>query len=107
MAQGVGVAQKSPLMERELMRSSQPKMAPVQYMVISVVDGEGVDMQLKIKNITPFGSVFKTVERQRGVSQGTYRFHFDGQRLQHDQTPADVGMKEGDTIDCLMEQMGG
>ena len=35
------------------------------------------------------------------------RFHFDGSRLRESQTPSELDMEDGDSIDAMMEQVGG
>ena len=35
------------------------------------------------------------------------RFLFDGERLLESQTPADIGMENGDEIEVVIEQVGG
>ncbi|KNZ78925.1 hypothetical protein J132_08150 [Termitomyces sp. J132] len=36
---------------------------------------------------------------------GTFKFTFEGQRLQPDDTPASLGMEDGDQIDAFLEQV--
>lgn len=101
------MAGKSPVLEREFLKNSRAGMAPAAILIITICYTTGEEANVKVKNITPFKSLFKAIERNKGVSPGTYRFHYDGARLQPDDTPADVGMEEGDMIDCLIEQQGG
>ena len=35
------------------------------------------------------------------------RFLFDGERIGETQTPKDLGLEDGDSIDVVMEQVGG
>ena len=35
------------------------------------------------------------------------QFLFDGDRLQPDQTPQDLEMEDGDSIDAMVKQVGG
>ena len=32
---------------------------------------------------------------------------FDGERINQEQTPADLGLEDGDQIDAMVEQLGG
>ena len=36
-----------------------------------------------------------------------FRFLFDGERVQKDQSPSQLGMADGDIIDAVVEQVGG
>jgi len=38
---------------------------------------------------------------------GAVRFVFDGHRLNTETTPAEMGMQDGDCVDCLITQVGG
>jgi small ubiquitin-related modifier len=44
---------------------------------------------------------------EKEIAENTVRFIFDGQRVNPAATPADLGLENGDIIDCFMEQIGG
>ena len=44
-----------------------------------------------------------TTRRHSGVSMHAVRFYFDGEVLRETQTPAEVGMEDGDVIDASVE----
>ena len=44
---------------------------------------------------------------RQGVSLRAVRFLFDGERIREDQTPKDLGLEDQDSIDVVMEQVGG
>ena len=44
---------------------------------------------------------------RQGVNLASVRFLFDGERLQGHQTPQDIGLEDQDSIDVVMEQVGG
>lgn len=44
---------------------------------------------------------------RQGVQLRAIRFLFDGERIREDQTPQDIGLEDGDSIDVVMEQVGG
>ena len=50
--------------------------------------------------------VFKGYAQQEGVDRNSLRFLFDGQRLRGDETPADIGMYDGDEINVSLDQSG-
>ena len=37
----------------------------------------------------------------------TVRFMFDGERIGDENTPADLGLEDGDQIDAMVTQIGG
>jgi len=44
---------------------------------------------------------------RQGKSMQSIRFLFDGERINADQTPNDLGMDDEDTIEVALEQLGG
>ena len=44
---------------------------------------------------------------RQGVAIGSVRFLFDGHRISPEDTPHDLNMEDGDTIDVMVEQQGG
>ena len=44
---------------------------------------------------------------RQGVQLRSIRFLFDGERIREDQTPQDLELEDGDSIDVVMEQVGG
>lgn len=61
----------------------------------------------KIKQKTKMGKVFAAYASRKGVQQSSFRFIFDGERIDEHQTPMDLEMEENDLIDCMIEQTGG
>ena len=48
----------------------------------------------------PLGSIFSQyLSRMSSRAQGTVRFHFDGCKVTHSQTPAQLDMEDGDIIE--------
>ena len=52
------------------------------------------------------GEIFNAYATRKGVAGTDLRFLFDGSRVRGDQTPAGIGMEEGDQLDCMAEQQG-
>ncbi|KAJ8689172.1 hypothetical protein PTI98_013223 [Pleurotus ostreatus] len=73
---------------------------------IQVVHG-GVQITIKVKANTPFKKIFEAAEKRFSKDPGTFKFTYDGQRIQADETPASLGMEDGDQIDANLEQLGG
>jgi len=68
---------------------------------------EGQTCQIKVKSTTPLKKVFEAAEKRFGRETGTFKFFFEGTRLQPQDTPASHGMESGDSIDAHLEQLGG
>jgi small ubiquitin-related modifier len=44
---------------------------------------------------------------RKALQPGSVRFLFDGDRVDAEKTPVDYDMEDGDSIDVVMEQVGG
>jgi len=44
---------------------------------------------------------------RQGVNLRAVRFLFDGERIGENQTPKELGLEDQDSIDVVMEQVGG
>ncbi|MBW0562890.1 hypothetical protein O181_102605, partial [Austropuccinia psidii MF-1] len=63
---------------------------------------------LKVKPTTKFHKIYSTVAQHRRVEMNSFRLHYDGQRLlPNDSTPADLQFDENETLDYVVEQIGG
>jgi small ubiquitin-related modifier len=60
-----------------------------------------------VKHTTKFSKIFEAYARVKQVELSTLRFLLDGERILPEQTPKMLDMEEHDTIDCLLEQIGG
>ncbi|KAL1671112.1 hypothetical protein EV122DRAFT_272498 [Schizophyllum commune] len=61
-------------------------------------------------SVTSFSKlrIFLTSRKQKFNKQaGTFKFTYDGTRVKPDDTPAGLGMEDGDQIDAFLEQLGG
>ena len=74
---------------------------------IRVRSASGREEYFKVMPTTPLERVFDAWSTQVGVCAASVRFLFDGSRVRCDQTPADIGMEDGDQLDCMLEQQGG
>ena len=61
----------------------------------------------RVKRSRPLSRVMDAFYERKGLDAGTGRFVFDGHRVQRDDTPASLDIKDGDSIDCFVEQIGG
>ncbi|GBE85867.1 Ubiquitin-like protein [Sparassis crispa] len=72
-----------------------------------VVEFEGQTCTIKVKSGMAFKKVFEAAEKRFGKEPGTFKFHFEGVRLNPESTPAEMSMEDGDTIDAHLQQLGG
>ena len=73
---------------------------------ISVRDANGTVLPFLIKPTTPLERLFNAFATSKGVAVMDLHFLFDGSRVRRDQTPADIGMGDGDQIDCMRALQG-
>ena len=73
---------------------------------ISVRDANGTVLPFLIKPTTPLERLFNAFATSKGVAVMDLHFLFDGSRVRRDQTPADIGMADGDQFDCMLVQQG-
>ena len=62
---------------------------------------------LQLKRKTKMSKLMNAFCQRRGIPLASVRFLFDGERIGEQQTPAELDMEDGDTIDVYMEQTGG
>jgi len=70
-------------------------------------DAQGQTCTVKVKSTTPLKKVFEAAEKRFGRDPGTFRFIYEGVRLQPQDTPASHEMESGDIIEAHLEQLGG
>ena len=73
---------------------------------IRVRDASGEETWFKIMPTTPLERLFNVWSTRKGVCARSARFLFDGSRIPGFKTPADIGMENGDQLDCMLEQGG-
>ncbi|KAG2434202.1 hypothetical protein HXX76_007928 [Chlamydomonas incerta] len=74
---------------------------------IVVKDQEGAEVHFKVKSKTKLEKVIEAYCKKKALDASTVRFLYDGNRLNPASTPAELEMEDGDTIDCLITQLGG
>jgi len=89
-------------------QDSEPKVedanAPIN---IKVVSSTGEEVFFKIKRSTKLTKLQGAYASKVGKEVGSIRFLYDGARIQDDDTPASLDMEDNDTIDVMVEQVGG
>mmetsp|Transcript_35541 Transcript_35541/g.68122 ORF Transcript_35541/g.68122 Transcript_35541/m.68122 type:complete len:96 (-) Transcript_35541:390-677(-) len=74
---------------------------------IKVKDSDNNEVHFKVKKTTKFEKIMEAFCKKKGVDKANTRFIFDGQRINGQQTPNDLDMEDDDTIEVMMEQVGG
>uniref|UniRef100_A0A7S0T4E4 Ubiquitin-like domain-containing protein n=1 Tax=Erythrolobus madagascarensis TaxID=708628 RepID=A0A7S0T4E4_9RHOD len=74
---------------------------------LKVKDVDGNEVNFKIKRTTQLQKLMKAYSERLGANIQTYRFMFDGKRVENDDTPEKLDMDEGDCIDAMVYQQGG
>mmetsp|Transcript_5941 Transcript_5941/g.26295 ORF Transcript_5941/g.26295 Transcript_5941/m.26295 type:complete len:93 (+) Transcript_5941:62-340(+) len=74
---------------------------------LKVKDQDNSEVHFKVRQTTKFEKIFTAFCSRKSLQPGAVRFLFDGQRINPTQTPQDLDMEDGDSIDAMMEQVGG
>ena len=74
---------------------------------IRVRDQHQGEVVFKVKRTTKMKRVLQAFCDRKGWQASQVRFAFDGQRVDEDMSPEDLGMEDNDTIDAFLEQIGG
>lgn len=83
------------------MTESEVKQGVIQ---INVTSNSFEDVVFKIKKSTRFEKLFKTYQQKYNLTEAkNIRFVFEGETIQGDQTPENLGLKDQDTIECVVE----
>ncbi|KAF8803965.1 ubiquitin-like protein [Phlegmacium glaucopus] len=94
--------------QQPLTQDEEPKVedanAPIN---IKVVSSTGEEVFFKIKRSTKLTKLQGAYASKVGKDVGSIRFLYDGARIQDDDTPASLDMEDNDTIDVMVEQVGG
>ena len=74
---------------------------------LKVRDADGNEVQFRIKRHTALRKLMDAYCSRKGVDLASYRFLFDGNRINDDDTPEKLGMEDMDSIDAMLFQQGG
>lgn len=74
---------------------------------ITVKDPQGEDVYFKVRKTTKMRKLFQAFCKRSNVDPSTMRFFFQGERIQEDETPESLGLKEGDKIESFVRQVAG
>ncbi|KAJ1634706.1 ubiquitin-related protein [Pavlovales sp. CCMP2436] len=74
---------------------------------LKVATQDGNEIFFKCKLTTPLSKLMNAFCQRQGVTMQSVRFLFDGDRITAEQTPKDLDMVDGDSIDVMVQQTGG
>ncbi|KAF8198199.1 small ubiquitin-related modifier [Mycena galopus ATCC 62051] len=74
---------------------------------IKVVSSTGEEVFFKIKRSTKLSKLQGAYASKVGKDVSSIRFLYDGARINDDDTPSSLDMEDNDTIDVMVEQVGG
>ncbi|KAJ7054838.1 small ubiquitin-related modifier [Mycena amicta] len=74
---------------------------------VKVVSSTGEEVFFKIKKSTKLSKLQGAYASKVGKDVGSIRFLYDGVRINDDDTPSTLDMEDNDTIDVMVEQVGG
>lgn len=91
-------------------QSQPPEIKPEvdnQTINVKVVSAMGDEVFFKIKRTTKLSKLQGAYASKVGKDVNSIRFLYDGTRINDDDTPATLEMEDNDTIDVMVEQVGG
>jgi len=74
---------------------------------VKVVTSSGEEVFFKIKRNTKLSKLQGAYAAKVGKDVASIRFLYEGDRITEDATPASLEMEDNDTIDVMVEQVGG
>ena len=76
---------------------------------VKVAAQDGTEVHFKIKGTTVMKKVFDSYCQRQGIgNQSNVRFlDPEGERIKPENTAENAGLEDGDTIDVMLEQVGG
>ena len=74
---------------------------------IKVTSSVYEELIFKVKKTTLFEKIKEKYCERFGINKTDVRFLFDGDNIKDNQTPKDIGLEDGFSIDCIIEQKGG
>lgn len=102
--------QDRPVVTREALSAASqqyPHISGLATMLnVKLVDQDGVELYFKIRPSATLQGLMHAFCNRQGVSMGSIRFLFDGNRINQTQTPSQLDMVDGDIIDVMIEQQG-
>ncbi|GAA5805613.1 ubiquitin-related domain-containing protein [Thamnidium elegans] len=79
----------------------------VEHINLKVVGSDTNEVFFKIKRSTQLRKLMDAYCERQGKQPGSVRFLYDGTRVLPQDTPNELDMEDGDSIDVMVEQIGG
>ncbi|KAJ1913498.1 SUMO protein smt3 [Tieghemiomyces parasiticus] len=83
------------------------KPETTEHINVKVVSADSSEIHFKIKRHTALRKLMETYCERAGKSSNSVRFLYEGERIQATDTPDKLDMQDEDTIDVMVEQLGG
>ncbi|XP_002734041.1 small ubiquitin-related modifier 3-like [Saccoglossus kowalevskii] len=77
------------------------------HITLKVSGQDGTVVQFKIKRHTPLKKLMNAYCDRQGLERTAFRFRFDGQPINEEDTPSKLEMEDEDVIDVFQQQIGG
>jgi small ubiquitin-related modifier len=74
---------------------------------LTIKDPQGEEVYFKVKRTTRMRKLFQAFCKRSNTDPSTMRFFYQGDRIDDEQTPADLGLRDGDKIDAFVRQVAG
>jgi small ubiquitin-related modifier len=78
-----------------------------QHVNLTIKDPQGEESYFKVKRSTRMRKLFQAFCRRNNLDPMTIRFFFQGERINEDHTPDDLGLQDGDKVDSFVRQTAG
>ncbi|KAK4554647.1 hypothetical protein LTR86_008149 [Recurvomyces mirabilis] len=103
-----GATGHNELPNNNINNNAEDAPAPVPLpMSLTFRDQTDFALTFKLKATTRLGKAMDQFSARAEKARDTLRFLFEGDRINADSTPADIGLDDGDVIEVHMEQIGG
>ncbi|KAI8361288.1 ubiquitin-related domain-containing protein [Mortierella sp. GBAus27b] len=85
----------------------KPETSSAEHINLKVVAQDQTEVFFKIKRSTQLKKLMEAYCERQGKAVNSVRFLYDGERIQPTNTPNELEMEDGDSIDVMVEQVGG
>merc|ERR1711939_721147 len=86
---------------------SKPDIKEQNQINIKVVGPANQEVHFRVKKTTALRKLMNAYCERQGQDIASLQFLFDGDRVGENQTPEELEMEDGDSIDAMVKQVGG
>jgi small ubiquitin-related modifier len=80
----------------------------IDYVRLKVVDQDSTnEIHFRVRMSALMGKLMTAYTDRVGASENSFRFLFDGRRINKNETPKQLGLEQDDIISVFQEQKGG